>query len=83
MHGVAPDYPDLARQQGAAGATQVRVTLDARGTVAATAIYRSSGNAALDNAALVAARASSYAAAVENFVRVGGSYLFRAEFSGE
>ncbi len=80
---VQPDYPDIARQQGAAGTTQVKVSLSATGAVLGTAVYRSSGNAALDSAALAAARASAYSPEIENCERVPGSYLFQADFTGQ
>jgi periplasmic protein TonB len=79
--GVEPEYPEIARQQGAVGTTQVKVTLTATGGVSAATVYKSSGNAALDNAAVAAARASSYAPETENCAPIAGSYLFRADFN--
>jgi periplasmic protein TonB len=80
---VEPDYPDLARQQGAVGTVQVKVSLTPTGSVVSTSVYKSSGNALLDKAALAAARASSYAPEVEDCSPVAGTYLFRADFSSQ
>lgn len=78
--GVEPEYPEIARQQGAVGVTQVKVDLDPKGNVVGASVYKSSGSPILDREAMKAARASRYRAEVENCVAVGGSYLFRAEF---
>jgi len=80
---VPPDYPDIARQQGAAGSTLVRVTLDAQGHVLAASIYKSSGNMALDNSAMQAAKASRYRAEVVDCVPTGGQYIFHADFDAQ
>lgn len=80
---VEPDYPDIARQQGAVGTTQIKVTLDANGNATDVSVYKSSGNAALDNSALKAAKATEYNAETVNCVKTPGSYLFRADFTGE
>jgi protein TonB len=80
---VEPDYPEIARQQGAVGTVQVKVTLDANGGGTDFSIYKSSGNASLDSAALKAARATQYTAETVNCVKTPGSYIFRADFTGE
>jgi protein TonB len=78
-----PEYPAAAREQGAAGTTEVKVTLDSTGDPTDVAVYRSSGFAALDRAALEAARASRYTAAVVDCAKVAGEYLFTVEFDGQ
>ena len=80
---VEPDYPDLARQQGAVGTVQVKVSLNATGGVTSTSIYKSAGNAQLDKAALSAARASTYSPEIEDCQATAGTYLFRADFTGQ
>jgi protein TonB len=80
---VEPDYPDMARQQGATGTVQVKVTLTAGGGVSSASVYRTSGNQSLDNAAVAAAQQSSYSPEIDNCQPVAGSYLFRADFSGQ
>jgi protein TonB len=81
---VEPEYPDMARQQGAVGTVQVKVTLSASGAVLATAVYKSSGNQALDRAAISAAKASSYSPEVDDCqAQSGKDYLFRVDFTGQ
>jgi protein TonB len=80
---VEPDYPDMARQQGAVGTTQVKVSLSATGSVIDATVYKGSGNQFLDRAAIAAAKASSYSPEVEDCQRVPGVYLFRADFSSQ
>jgi protein TonB len=80
---VEPDYPDIARQQGAVGTVQVKVSLSATGSVVGTSVYKSSGNGALDRSALAAARASSYAPEVEDCAPIAGQYIFRADFNSQ
>lgn len=72
--------PEIAREQGLTGTAQVEVTLRPDGGVQSVAIYKSSGSTALDDAALAAARQTTYAAARRNCEPVPGSYLFTAEF---
>jgi len=78
---VEPDYPNSAREQGATGTVLVKVSLNPSGGVKSTSIYKSSGNAELDQAALAAAHESTYSPEVEDCQPVGGTYLFRASFS--
>ena len=80
---VTPDMPDIARQMGASGTAQIKVTLDANGNVMDTAVYASTHNKALDNAALQAARASKYAPEIDNCVKTGGSYLYTVTFENQ
>ena len=74
------DEPQAARDERITGETSVEVRLSATGAVVAFRIYRSSGNMLLDQAALRAARSSTYAPQLENCRPVAGSYLFDAEF---
>ena len=80
---VEPDYPDIARQQGAVGTTSVKVTLDPTGSVTDVSVYKSAGNAALDQAALKAARATAYTPDIVGCVKTAGSYIFEADFTGQ
>ena len=78
---VPPQYPEMAKQQGASGTTQVLVNVDAAGINRSERIYKSSGNAALDQAALTAARLSTYRPGFAACIPVPGQFLFRAVFS--
>jgi len=77
---VQAEYPEIARQQGATGTTEIIVTLDAAGNVVALAILKSAGLAALDQSALRAARATIYRAPTVDCSPVPGRYLFVANF---
>jgi protein TonB len=76
-----PEYPDQAREQGL-GEVQVavRVTIGPSGSLVNAAIAQSAGNMALDQAALAAARQSTYAPKIVNCEPVTGDYLFRVTF---
>ena len=75
-----PKYPQSARGSGPLSANVV-VTVNARGDVTAAKIVKSSGNAAVDQATLVAAQDSTYSPKVVNCKATQGSYLFHAEFN--
>lgn len=78
---ATPDYPDSARDlQLGNVSVLVKVTLDARGALVGATIAQSSGNLAVDDAALRAARQSTYAPRIVNCVPSAGSYIFRADF---
>jgi len=78
-----PEYPDIARQQGAVGTTLVKVTLSATGSVTDASVNKSAGNPALDKAAIDAAKATQYTPDTLNCVPTAGSYLFQADFTGQ
>ncbi len=80
---VEPDYPEIARQQGAVGTTTVKVTLSATGAVLEATVYHTSGNSQLDVSAVHAARSSSYKPEIDNCQPVGGDYLFVATFEAQ
>jgi len=61
-HQVQPDYPEIAKEQGAQGTAVVFATVGPKGNVISTHIDQSTGNKLLDQAALSAARESSFAA---------------------
>ncbi len=61
-----PAYPERARRAGVAGVVGVRIALAADGTVRAVELTASSGSRLLDEAALAAARASTFEPATRN-----------------
>jgi protein TonB len=65
-----PAYPDRARRAGIAGVVGVRIALAADGTVRAVELTASSGSRLLDEAALAAARASTFEPATRNHAPV-------------
>jgi protein TonB len=76
-----PEYPDSARDLGL-GEVQVavEVTISPTGSLVGTKIAQSGGNMALDNAALAAARQSTYSPKIVNCQPVQGDYLFKVTF---
>lgn len=78
---VTPDYPDSAREMGL-GEVQVavQVTIGPSGNLMDAKIAQSSNNMAIDQAALSAARSSTYAPKIVNCQPVVGTYLFRVTF---
>ena len=65
-----PTYPERARRAGVAGVVGVRIVLAADGTVRQVELTASSGSRLLDEAALEAARTSTFEPATRNRTRV-------------
>ena len=61
-----PAYPERARRAGVEGVVGVRIALAADGAVRQVELTQSSGSRLLDEAALAAARASTFAPALRN-----------------
>lgn len=78
---VQPDYPESARQLGMRAVTvEVEVTVGPSGNLLDANVSKSSKNMAIDQAALRAARQSSYSPKLVNCAPATGHYLFRARF---
>ncbi|MDP9025404.1 MAG: energy transducer TonB, partial [Candidatus Eremiobacteraeota bacterium] len=77
---VGPDTPPLAQQQGISGTVQVEVSLDESGHVTNAAIL-SSPSPILNEAALTAARKSTFRPEIKNGKPVGGKYVFAVDFT--
>jgi periplasmic protein TonB len=77
-----PEYPDSARELGLGTVTvAVTVTLSPTGALENASVSQSAGNMALDQAALAAARQSTYAPKIVNCEGVDGAqYLFKVTF---
>ena len=80
LNAITPETPRLAQEEGLTGTAQVKVSIDAAGSVTDVSIYRSSGSSLLDTAALNAAKESTYKADIRNCEAVPGSYLFTVVF---
>jgi len=61
LHRVVPDYSDSLRGEGVQGTVAIIVAIGSDGQVLSVRVGETSGNALLDNAALNAARESTYA----------------------
>jgi TonB family protein len=78
---VQPDYPESAKDIGIGPVTvQVEVTVGPSGNLVSASIYKSANNMAIDQAALRAARESTYSPKLVDCNAVQGQYLFRADF---
>jgi len=75
-----PDFPSDPSVAGLHGTSAVLVTIGPRGAVVNVALERSSGHASFDQAALNAARRTSYAAAVIDGKPATASYRMVYEF---
>ena len=81
---MSPAYPDSAREQGLGDVSVlVQVTIDAQGRLIDARIAQSSHNLAIDQAALRAARLTTYEPRIVNCVPTQGTYLFHADFSSD
>jgi protein TonB len=84
IHIPLPQYPELARQAGIEGQAVVKALVDVDGSIMAVQILKSSGNQMLDEAALAAARKSTFTPAKQRdkFVRVWVSIPIRFKLTG-
>lgn len=74
-------YPREAATQGLISVTVlVKVVIEADGSVSSATITKSSGNMYLDQAALKAARDTTYSPRIVNCVATRGSFLYKAVF---
>ncbi len=70
------DFPEMARTMHSDGGTViVKLDLDPAGHVAKTSVQKSAGNSLLDQAAIKAARQTSYKPATESCKTVASVYL--------
>jgi TonB family protein len=78
---VQPDYPESAKDLGlGAVSVEVEVTVGPSGNLVSASVYKSSNNMSIDQAALRAARQSTYSPKLINCSPTTGNYLFRADF---
>jgi len=78
---VAPDAPSSAYGAATDTTAMIKVDLDAAGRILGVSVYRSTGSLELDQAAMQAARESTYSPETRDCQAVPGSYLFKVEFS--
>ncbi len=70
IHIPTPHYPELAQRAKIEGQTIVRVLLDTNGSVISAEVWKSSGNTALDESALEAARQAKFTPAKQKEIPV-------------
>jgi TonB family protein len=78
---VEPEYPQTAKFAGASGTALIHVDVSEDGSVTHTSLFRSTGNQALDIAAIKAATNSSYAPALFRCTPIVGACLFKVDFT--
>jgi|GEM_PF-1293056 TonB family protein len=74
------EMPQIAADQGAHGASQVKIDLTSTGNLAHEELYASSGNVVLDGAAMRSARLTRFTPQVIACQRIAGSYLYVVDF---
>jgi protein TonB len=75
-----PPYPEQARQQGVEGTVVVRLTVRTDGAPSDVRVSKSSGHAALDDAAVAHVRRARFAPALKDGEPVATSITFRVKF---
>jgi TonB family protein len=76
------ERPSIAAMYDLSGVTSVKVDIDQAGAVVSTSVAKSSGIPMLDQAAVAAARASTFRPEIRDCAPIAGSYLFMVDFSG-
>ena len=82
LHAVEPDTPALAQQQGIQGTVQVIVSLNENSRVIGTRV-QSSPSGILNNAALSAARQSTFQTEIRDCKPIAADYIFSVEFNSQ
>ncbi|MDX9857888.1 MAG: TonB family protein [candidate division Zixibacteria bacterium] len=77
---ITPVYPAEAKNQGIEGKVWVMILVDSTGAVRETRVKKSSGNNALDDAALAAAKTATFIPATADGKPVGVWVAFSIEF---
>jgi len=80
VHPVEPDTPPMAEQQGIQGTVQVVVSLNADSKVVGTRI-QASPSVILNNAALSAARQSTFQTEIRDCKPIAAEYIFSVDFT--
>ena len=82
LRAIEPDTPQMAQQQGISGTVQVIVALDENSKITGTSI-QSSPSAILNNAALSAARNSTFQTEIRDCKPIAARYIFSVDFSSQ
>jgi TonB family protein len=82
LRAIEPDTPAMAQQQGISGVVQVIVSLNADSKVTGTRV-QSSPSAILNNAALSAARNSTFQTEIRDCKPIAADYIFSVDFSSQ
>jgi outer membrane biosynthesis protein TonB len=82
INAVAPDTPPIAAQQGITGVVQVLVSLDEQSHIVETKV-QSSPSSLLNNAAVQAAKQSTFRTEVKDCKPVAATYIYSVEFNNQ
>ena len=80
LNWIGPPYPERARQQGVEGTVVLRLTVGADGLPGNVRVSRSSGHAALDEAAIAHMRRARFSPALKDGKAVPMPMTFRVKF---
>ena len=75
------EMPSAASDLGQYGMATVQIDLNPNGVVTKQNVFASSGSLWLDNAAMLSARMTRFAAETRNCEHIGGSYLYAVDFT--
>ncbi len=75
-----PPYPEQARQQGIEGTVVLKLTVGADGRARNVTVARSSGHAALDQAAVAHVKKTRFSPALRDGQAVAAAITFRVRF---
>ena len=82
LHAMEPDTPAMAQAQGIQGTVQVIVSLDVTSHIVGTRI-QSSPSAVLNQAALSAARQSTFQTEIRDCKPIAADYIFSVDFQSQ
>lgn len=74
------EMPEIASGEGIHGTSSVRIDLTSSGSLAREALFTSSGNVWLDDAAMRSARLTRFTAELVDCKYVAGTYLYEVEY---
>ena len=80
IHEVEPEYPRLAQQAQLEGVVWIKALVDKKGDVRDAVIYKTSGTASLDAAALKVAHLNKFKPAIQNGRPVAMWVAYRVQF---
>jgi TonB family protein len=81
VHQVTPGWPEFARRVPGTRQVAIAVEIAPNGKVRSLRVLQSSGDVALDTAAMRAAQQSTYAPKIVDCKPRAGTFIFRVTFS--
>ena len=81
IHAVNPAYPEPEKEAGIGGVVWIKALVEADGSVDTADVYKTSGETALDSAALAAATQCRYSPAIQNGQPIAFWITYKVEFA--